>query len=138
MVSNFKFNDCNKKRKVIKYLEGNSECNMDRHEKFRLKKKSVYFFVKNGELFFLKDNSKLKILCYDKLNLKRECILSLHKIGHCGVKKTKQLNDNLFYNIKENDIATLIAECPQCQKSYGFTTVTKIRPIVTIHIRERY
>ncbi|OAF70675.1 hypothetical protein A3Q56_01563 [Intoshia linei] len=105
MVSNFKFKDCNEKRKVIEYLEGNSECNMDRYEKFRLKNKSVHFSVKNGELFFL---------------------------------KTKHLADNLFSNIKEKDIATFIAECPQCQKSYGFTTVTKIRPIVTIHIRERY
>ncbi|OAF63513.1 hypothetical protein A3Q56_08778 [Intoshia linei] len=51
--------------------------------------KAQNFTVKDGELFFLKGESKLKVFSDNEVNAKKECIKNIHIDGHCGVIKVR-------------------------------------------------
>ncbi|OAF68836.1 hypothetical protein A3Q56_03427 [Intoshia linei] len=113
MVCKFSFKTFQDKINLI--TDGNCECKSRQAEK-RLKEKTVYFTVVNVNCFFKRyfnmyfnilciDGEKLIVFSDNEMEKKYEFINNFHKIGHCGVIKTKEHIDNISYNIKRCDIA---------------------------------
>ncbi|OAF67787.1 hypothetical protein A3Q56_04503 [Intoshia linei] len=136
MVKNLTFKTVQDKINVINILQGEDLITLSKLEKYKIKMKAQNFTVKDGELFFLKGESKLKVFSDNEVNAKKECIKNIHIDGHCGV--IKRFIDERFFNIKQNEIAKIVSECQICQQGFGLTTVTPIRPIITLKVRERY